>query len=62
MSMILLLAIIPSRRSRGGPSHYSLAEIVPKNRRARKPYKRFSSTSDTFLVTHFEPALEWATS
>jgi hypothetical protein len=31
----------------------SLAEIAPKNRRARKPYKRFSPTADTFLVTHF---------
>jgi hypothetical protein len=33
----------------------SLAEIAPKKRRSRKPYKRFSPTSDTFLVTHFEP-------
>jgi hypothetical protein len=30
-------------------------ESAPKKRRARKPYKRFSPTSDTFLVTHFEP-------
>jgi hypothetical protein len=35
----------------------SLAEIAPKNRHAMKPYKRFSPTADTFLVTHFEPDL-----
>ena len=32
----------------------SLVEIAPKNRRARKPYKRLSPTGDTFLVTRFE--------
>lgn len=30
-------------------------EIAPKKRRARKPYKRFSPTRYTFLVTQFEP-------
>ncbi len=33
----------------------SLSEIAPEKRRARKPYKRFSSPRYTFLVTRFEP-------
>jgi hypothetical protein len=31
----------------------SLAELPPKMRRVRMPYKRFSPISDTFLVTPF---------
>jgi len=31
----------------------SLAELLPKMRRVRMPYKRFSPISDTFLVTPF---------
>jgi hypothetical protein len=32
----------------------SLAEIAPRNRHARKPYKRFSPAADTFPATHFK--------
>jgi hypothetical protein len=32
----------------------SFAKITLENRRARMPYKRFSPTAHTFLVTHFE--------